>query len=141
MAKMTQGRKGARRAALKVLKSQGKRTALRSVAAVAAGRTPGKPGAARTVVGSQGERNAARTADRAAARAAKKAGVRQKPAKRILRRPAAAAMQRPAAARTLHLLEVCAYKDSKLSHEWAKRGFAAMYVEHRCNGKPTEARP
>ena len=69
MAKMVQGRKGARRAALKVLKSEGKRTALQSVAAVAAGRTPGKPGAARTVVGSQGGHNAARTADRAAARA------------------------------------------------------------------------
>ena len=139
MAKMAQGHKGARRPALS--ESQYRRTALRSVAAIAAGRVPGKPGPSRTVVGSKGGHNAARAADRAAKRAAKKAGFRPKPAKRILRRPAAAAMQRPAAAGTLHLLEVCAYKDSKLSHEWAKRGFAAVRVAHRCNGKPPKPGP
>ncbi len=125
-------RKGARRAALS--KSHYRRTAQRSLAAIAAGREPGKPGPNRTVVGSKGGRNAARAADRAAARAAKKAGLRPRPAKRILPRPAAPLLKKPAAAGQLHLLEVCAYKDSTLSHEIAKQGYSAVRVAHRRSG-------
>ena len=45
-------------------------------------------------------------------------------------------MQKPAAAGTLHLLEVCAYKDSALAHEWAMRGYAAVRVAHRRDRSP-----
>ena len=138
---VARARRAARRAAANVLKTQSKRTAQRSIAALAAGRVPGKPGRVRTVLGSAGGHNGARAADTAAARAAQKAGVRPKPAKRILRRPAAPLMQKPAAASGLDLLEVCAYEDSALSHEWAKRGFAAVRVAHRTGGKPPKPGP
>ena len=134
MAKKARGRAGARSSVSKALKTQLKRTAKRSVAAIAAGREPGKSGPKRTVAGSKGGNNGARAADRAAARAAKKAGVRPKPAKRILQRPAATLMRKPAATGTLHLLEAFAYYDSALSHEWAKRGLAAVRVAHRRDG-------
>ena len=97
MVKFAQAMKGARRLAGRVLRTQGRRTAERSVAALAAGREPGKPGPKRTVVGSTGGKNGGRAADRAAVRAAKKASIRAKPAKRILQRPAGATgMQKPA---------------------------------------------
>ena len=141
MAKLAKAMKGARRAAAKVLTNQGRRTAQRGVAAVVAGRAPGKPGPRRTVAGSEGGHHGARAADRAAARAAKKAGLRPRPAKRILQRPAAPLMQKPATVGNFHLLEVCAYRDSALSHEWAKRGVAAVRVAHRRDGRPAKPGP
>ena len=36
----------------------------------------------------------------------------------------------------LDLLEVFAYTDSRLSHEWAKRGMSAVRIAHRTTGQP-----
>ena len=126
-----------RRLARRVLRTQGRRTAERRVAALTVGHEPGKPGPKRTVVGSLGGKNGARNARRAAARAAKKAGICPKPAER-LQPPAGATgkamLQKPAAAGNLHLLEVCAYKNSALAREWAERGYAAVRVARRRKG-------
>lgn len=129
-----------------VLKSQASRTARRTLLALQAGRVPGKPGPKRTVEGSTGGKNGARAADRRAASRAAKLGVRPKPAKRVAyvkAKPSAgpAMRRRPANKVHLHLLEVFAYKGSVLSHEWAKRGLAAVRIAHRRAGAMAKEGP
>ena len=118
--KLAKGKRGSRQQTLQkqVLQTQLKRTAVRSKAAILAGRVPGKPGKPRTVVGSTGGPHGARDADAKLAREAKKRGLKPMKAKRIRVKPAASFQQsvptlRPKPAATggrLALLEVCAYK-------------------------------
>ena len=137
---MAKRRVGARwTTAASVLKSQASRTARRTFLALQAGRIPGKPGPNTTIEGSIGGKNGARAADRRAASRAAKLGVRPKPAKRVAYvkvKPAAApaSQRKPATTGKLHLLEVYAYTGSVLSHEWAKRGLAAVRIAHRRAG-------
>ena len=50
-------------------------------------------------------------------------------------------MQKPATACGLHLLEVCACKNSALAHEWAQRGYAAVRIAHRRKGSKAKPGP
>ena len=116
-----------------VLTTQARRTTARAARAMAEGRIPGKPGPARTVVGSLGGKNGARAADRAAAKRASKKGFKAKPAARVQAKKAATkgTKKRPAAVGKLDLLEVCAYKGSALSKEWARRQLSSVRIVHR----------
>ena len=133
--------------------------AKRHCEALAAGRTPGKPGAARKLVGSTGGANGGRAAKRAVAAlaAGRKPGRRGRPSDALRRRPAASSptrlvklaspplptlvSQHSRSASRLGLLEVCAYPGSVLSHEWARNGHAAVRIVFRAEGVPLSDGP
>ena len=74
-----------------------------------------------------------------------------KPAAASIKKPAAASSKkRPAGATAttkktseskLDFLEICAYEQSALAHEWAKRGKSTVRISHKKDGKPSKPGP
>ena len=88
------------------------------------------------MVGSLGGKNGARAAHRIATKRARKQGLKARPGARVKKITMKAAKKKkkkkPAAVPGgLDLLEVCAYRGSALSKEWAGRGLSSVRIAHR----------